>query len=433
MEKIHELFFEGDINHNNKNKQKIKNIIAKKNLKKKKARYDSGIFIDNNMKKKKVLFKRNLSVKSIEFSFPTQKVNNFQNETRKILRLKGFHKNRSSSQIMNYTNIPLRFLDVKNKSTQTKNMANNQVNIINKRYYDIENNKYTSTYSKIKNTKSYNNIYLNLNKNSDNEKEDIISKVIIPQIESDRYHIEEKLPIKTLRYYHNYLFHHKNRCNCKEAEEKGEINMIEDNLSQSCYSGTQQSNNICEYDTVEFEGKKKTVITKLTRSKTEKKKKRYSKSLKDYKTKEKKDYHYIMKHPFSNINFCNNIANHLTDNNNNSYTNNFSEKYKNLDNPLKDKDFTDKLRSLVLNPNTSKIRNWELLSIYKNFPKGTFYNIYNNSINKFNEKNLFNEELKKLENTKYRKYLIKLNESLEKAKNIQKQLNTIMYINKNSC
>ena len=32
MEKIHELFFEGDINHNNKNKQKIKNIIAKKNL-----------------------------------------------------------------------------------------------------------------------------------------------------------------------------------------------------------------------------------------------------------------------------------------------------------------------------------------------------------------------------------------------------------------
>ena len=142
------------------------------------------------------------------------------------------------------------------------------------------------------------------------------------------------------------------------------------------------------------------------------------------KNKDKPDYHFLMKHPFSNNYFCGSFINHLTFFNNNSYINDYCERFQNLENPLNDNDLILKLHNLILNPNTNKIRNGELLLMYKNFPKGTFYG--NKNINE----NIVDKELKKLEKTKYGKFVNKLNKTMQKAKEMQKELDEELYMNK---
>ncbi len=133
-----------------------------------------------------------------------------------------------------------------------------------------------------------------------------------------------------------------------------------------------------------------------------------------------------MKHPFSNNYFCSSFINHLTYYNNNSYINDYSEQFQNLANPLKDVDLIRKLHNLIINPNTNKIRNTELLLMYRNFPKGTFYGNKNNTNNY-----IIDKELKKLEKTKFGKFVMKLNETMQKAKEIQKELDLELLMNKN--
>ena len=99
-----------------------------------------------------------------------------------------------------------------------------------------------------------------------------------------------------------------------------------------------------------------------------------------------------------------------------------------LDNPLKDNDLIHKLHNLILNPNTRKIRNGELLLMYKNFPKGTFYGNKKSNTTDFT----VDEELKKLKNTKYSKFVSRLNETMQKAKEMQKELDEDLFINKNN-
>ena len=65
--------------------------------------------------------------------------------------------------------------------------------------------------------------------------------------------------------------------------------------------------------------------------------------------------------------------------------------------------------------------------MYRNFPKGTFYGNKNSANNSL----LIDEELKKLENTKYGKFVIKLNETMQKVKEMNKELNEELLINKN--
>ena len=45
---------------------------------------------------------------------------------------------------------------------------------------------------------------------------------------------------------------------------------------------------------------------------------------------------------------------------------------------------------------------------------------------------MLDEELKKLENTKYGKFVNKLNETMQKAKEIQKELDEQLFLNKNN-
>ena len=444
-----------EINLNNKNKDsnsksnkikfRHKKSLLEPNKKNKLSRYDSAIFLNNYMQKKKIeKSKQSGLIKNIEFSFPLKKLTHTRNIPN--YRLKQFYKSKSSSQFNKEIKLirnnslfnTIRYNDYKNKICENPNTLYKPFNYNNENTNEKENTIFTNTFYYPKMIKTNNFINSYLNKFSETEKPEKIQKEIIPipvpMIESDRSVIKDKLPINTLKHYHRYLFHNnKSNCKCNE-EEKGKSNNKNTNYSQSWESSSQFNNKICEYDVIELGGKMNYVATKLTKPKNKNDKNlNRSKSLITLNLKKKQDFHFIMKHPFSNSYFCSSFISQLTDNNNNSYTNNFSEKFQNLNNPLNDKDLTDKLHNLILNPNTSKIRNGELLLMYKKFPKGTFYNIgKNNKNNNNNYELLYNEELKKLENTKYRKYIIKLNKTMERAKSIQRKLNSYLYINKNN-
>ena len=425
--------------NNNKIKFKLKKSLLNPNKKNKLSRYDSAIFLNNYMQKKKIEKSHQSGlIKNFEFSFPIKKFVCTRNNPN--YRLNQFYKCKSSPQfnkeikLIRNNNI---FNTIRNNEFLNKNCDNPHTlykpfNYNNENNNEKGNNILTNTFYYPKMRKENNFINSYLNKFSETEKPDKIQKEIIPLIESDRSVIKDKLPINTLKHYHRYLFHNnKSNCKCNE-EEKGKSNNKNTNYSQSWESSSQFNNKICEYDVIELGGKMNYVATKLTKPKNKNEKNlNRSKSLINLNLKKKQDFHFLMKHPFSNSYFCSSFINQLTDNNNNSYTNNFSEKFQNLNNPLNDKDLTDKLHNLILNPNTSKIRNGELLLMYKKFPKGTFYNIGKNNNNN-NYDLLYNEELKKLEKTKYRKYIIKLNKTMERAKSIQKKLNNYLYINKNN-
>ena len=92
---------------------------------------------------------------------------------------------------------------------------------------------------------------------------------------------------------------------------------------------------------------------------------------------------------------------------------------------MKDADLIKKLHNLIINPNTSKIRNGQLLLMYKNYPKGTFYG----DKRIINEKIYVENELKKLENTKYRNLVKKINETMNKAKEMRKELDEELHFN----
>jgi hypothetical protein len=107
-------------------------------------------------------------------------------------------------------------------------------------------------------------------------------------------------------------------------------------------------------------------------------------------------------------------------------TNDYREKFQHLNNPMNDADLIKKLHNLILNPNTSKIRNGKLLLMYRNYPKGTFYG--NKKI--INNNALIDSQLKKLENTRYKKIVLKLNQTMQKVKEIKKELDDELIINK---
>ena len=440
MDERQNIFYDNYINDKINLRYKAFKINPYK--KNKLSRYDSALFPNNFLEKNDIIkLKEKASIKNIEFSFPAKKIilNNKISRNITKIRLKHFYKSKSNPQfnkniklIKNNNMInSFKYIDFKNKNNEKSKAIYkpiNPINLINKKIYDREKKIFARTFYCLKRKKTNNFINNYLNKFSETDKI-LKEREMIPLIESDRTELKDKLPINTLKHYHRYLFHNNGFCNCNE-EEKGKTENRNYNHSQIYESSSQFNNNIDEYEIMELGGKKNYVATKLTKKKKEKHQNR-SKSLITLNLKKKQDFHYIMKHPFSNSYFCSSFVNQLTDNNNNSYINNFSEKFQNLNNPLNDKDLTDKLHNLILNPNTSKIRNGELLLMYKKYPKGTFYNIYKNNQNNNNDNDLlYHEELKKLENTKYHKYIIKLNKTMEKAKNIKKLLDIFLYMNK---
>jgi hypothetical protein len=277
-----------------------------------------------------------------------------------------------------------------------------------------------------KNKKNLQNIINCSNKNSQTENIDVLlksekkrsRKQINTLFSLKKENTQDRVPINTLKFFHSKLFRDNKKFHRRKIESNENTKTYTGkNISES-YGTSQLNDNISiKYEMMEFNDKKKFIASKLLRREG-------SSPLYDIKPKEKPDFHFLMKHPFSNNFFCSSFINHLTYYNN-SYINDYSEKFQHLNNPLKDADLIKKLHNLIINPNTSKIRNGQLLLMYKNYPKGTFYG-YKRIIN---EKIFVEKELKKLENTKYRNIVMKINETMNKAKEMRKELDEELLFN----
>ena len=430
-----------------KQRQKTKNYTSNSythSLKKLK-RYDSAVFYMQN--KKIIGLKESLPIKNIQFDVPKKESSPNKLEGRKIT------KYRTKLLSLNKSNVPLNknqfikniliFNKIRSKNILIKNK------ILKPFIATIQNNFFEQEKKALScNNQNQKNIQINcLNKNSQTEKPEVIiikpkkSEKKVKKIlnKSQTEILKDKIPMNTLKFYHKKLFKHHRKFHRRKIEinekeendgkvskkyEEEKANIINDNnknmnYSESCGTSQLNDNISIKYEMMEFNNKKNYVADKLL--------KRQSNT--PYYVKKNKnltDFHYIMKHPFFNNYFCSSLVNQMTYYNNNSYINDYSRKFENLSNPLNDIDLINKLHNLILNPNTTKIRNSELLLMYKNFPKGTFYG------NKNAKKDyLIDKELKKLENTKYGKFVKKLNQTMQKAKEIQKELDEDLYITKN--
>ena len=415
-------------------RKKEKNNTLNSYSNKKMTRYDSAVFYMQN--KKIIGLKEQLPIKNLEFESP----NSFLSPQK--FQRKNVSKYKTKLLHLNKPNIPLNqnqvvknifiFNKIKSKNVLIKNkILRPFIATIHNNLNDIEKRKFPNSFSSsyIKNQKIF---QLNcLNKNSQTEKPEIIKieerkkKEINSQLEPKNLLLKDRVPINTLKYFHPKLFRHKLKFQRRKIESNNDqdiektSNRNEKNFSES--GGTSQINDniTVKYEMMEFNNKKNYVASQI-------KKRKNNSPLYKLRNEEKTDFHYIMKHPFSNNYFCSSFINHLTYYNNNSYINDYSEQFQNLANPLKDVDLIRKLHNLIINPNTNKIRNTELLLMYRNFPKGTFYGNKNNTNNY-----IIDKELKKLEKTKFGKFVMKLNETMQKAKEIQKELDLELLMNKN--
>ena len=417
-------------------KQKLKNYTLHSHTDslKKLTRYDSAVFYMQN--KKIVGLKESLPIKNIEFDVPNKESTPNKFEGRKLT------KYRNKILNLNKSNMPLNKNQiVKNILIFNKIRSKNILikNKILKPFIATIQNNFFETEKKALSLKSEKNIRINcINKNSQTEKPEIIKvkNKKIPKktlYKSQTEILKDKLPINTLKHFHPKLFKHiqkfhrrkietneKDEQENTKEEEKTNIN-DNDNIQkyiESCGSSQLSDNITIKYEMMEFNNKTNYFADKLL--------KRESKTPYYIKKKKIPDFHFLMKHPFSNNYFCSSIVNQMTFYNNNSYINDYSQKFQNLSNPLNDTDLINKLHNLILNPNTTKIRNGELLLMYKNFPKGTFYGNKNK-----NNQYKVDTELKKLKNTKYGVFVEKLNKTMQKAKEMQKELTEDLYINKN--
>ena len=380
-------------------------------------------------------------IKNIEFDSPYEKLNFQKYEGRNLPKImtKFIHPNKSNLPLNQKQMIKSIFVfnKVKSKYVLVKNKIFRPfIATIHNSLNDIEKNRfYNSFLNKTKSQKSFDNNYKN--KNSQTEKPEFIKlehkklkKDLIQSIniKKEDDSLKERIPINTLKYFRPQLFKHSKKIHKKIIGNKGRQEQSKTdnkknnwNYSESSFTSQNTDNISIKYEIMDINNKKNYIAHKLLRRKT-------SSPFYVFKKKEKSDFHFIMKHPFSDNFFCSTFVNHRTFYNNNSYTNDYCEKFQKLNNPLKDDDLIRKLHNLIINPNTNKIRNSKLLLMYKNFPKGTFYGSKNNTNNTL----LIDEELKKLEKTKYGKFVNKLNQTMQKVKEMKKELNEELFINKNN-
>ena len=414
-----------------KNRIKSRKNTLKKTESKQLTRYDSTIFYMQNTK---ILGLKELySIKNLKLDAPNNELSPIKNIKKYFLKPKysiNINKINSESKNNQTDHLDSLFKKINPKKIL---LTNKFLKLLN---FEFKNEIKEPNKSNIKSfynpfKKHHKSISINcIDKNSQTIKPKILklqkkgnSKIL--ELNDNSLNMD-KMPFNTLKHFQKQLFN-KNRFqniikrHIKRNEDFNKINS-NPNFSES-FSTCQQSDNnkSTKYEIIELENKKNFFTNKL-----------YENNdinniiLNDLNTSEKNDFHYIMKHPFSVDSFCNSYMNQSI-HNNNSYIKDYTGRFKKLDNPLKDKDLIRKLHNLILNPNTNKIRNGKLLSMYKNYPRGSFYG----DLSKRYEIIKVDNELKKLEKTKYKKYVVKLKDILKKAKNIQKHLREQLIINKN--
>ena len=415
-----------------KKRLQSKNYKLNSSFQKKLGRYNSAIF---EMKNKKIIgLKDQLPIKNIQFEAPKKDNSPLKFERKKNInyRNKLVHLSRSNlalnkNQIIKNISV---FKKVKSKNILIKNkIVQPFIATIYNNSKDINKKIYPNSFSisNIKNSINLQNFINCSNKNSQTEniesilKSDtkkVVKKEINP-ITSEKEELKDRVPVNYLKSFRTKLFKSNKKIHKRKIESNDEEKTYSSkNMSESCGTSQINDNISIKYEMMEFNNKTKYIASQLQRRKK-------TSPFYVIKPKEKLDFHYIMKHPFSNNFFCSSFVNHMTYYNN-SYTNDYSEKFQHLNNPMNDADLIKKLHNLILNPNTSKIRNGKLLLMYRNYPKGTFYG--NKKI--INNNALIDSQLKKLENTRYKKIVLKLNQTMQKVKEIQKELDDELIINK---
>ena len=419
--------------------QKSSKYILIPRIHKRLKKSDSAVFFMDN--KYLLGLREQPSIKNIEFDSPYEILRSQKYEGRNLPKIKTKLLRLNKSNLPLNQNQTIKSIFVFNKIRSKYILVKNQIirpfiATIHNSLNDIEKNRFSNSYINSQ-TKSQQSFDINcMNKNSQTEKPEVI-KLEIKKIKKDSNQsmnikqeddtLKDRIPINTLKYFHPQLFKHKKNIHKKilenkSGQEESKVNnkKSNENFSESSCTSQNTDNFSVKYEIMEFNNKKNYIAHKLQRRQN-------NSQFYAFKKKQKSDFHYLMKHPFSDNFFCSTFINHKTFYNNNSYINDYSEQFQNLENPLKDNDLIRKLHNLILNPNTNKIRNGKLLLMYRNFPKGTFYGNKNSANNSL----LIDEELKKLENTKYGKFVIKLNETMQKVKEMNKELNEELFINKN--
>ena len=417
-----------------KKSQPPKNFTLGSSFQKQLGRYNSAIF---EMKNKKIVgLKDQLPIKNIEFETPKKDYSPL-----KIIRKRNINF-RNRLLFLNKSNLSINknrviknisvFKKVKSKNILIKNKIEQPfIATIYNNIYDIDKKAYPDSFniSNIKNKNNLINIINCSNKNSQTENIATLlkseAKAVKKEINPILYKEEElkdRIPLSYLKSLNSKLFKSNKKFHKRKIESNDDEKVhISKNTSESCGTSQINDNISIKYEMMEFNNKIKYMASELHRRKKDS-------PFYVVKPKEKLDFHYIMKHPFSNNYFCSSFVNHMTYHNN-SYIKDYSEKFQNLNNPMNDTDLIKKLHNLILNPNTSKIRNGKLLLMYRNYPKGTFYG---NKSNIKNNYTFINNELKKLENSKYKNIVAKLNQTMRKVKEMQKELDDELYINKNN-
>ena len=202
--------------------------------------------------------------------------------------------------------------------------------------------------------------------------------------------IYSKVLPHNLRFFANHFF--------DEEEKKQKINRknsISSNKNKKANENDffkSRNNSKINYQIVDFKGKKELIATNLTN--------RSRKPTYLLKNKKHEDFHHIMKNPFET---------------------NIGEKIKY--NPLEHNDLANKIQQLILNPNTSKVRN-----------NPTFINNKINNENKnmsFKEiRNISKKGFEKMEADKFRRFNLLVNNTNKEVIQLEKRLDELLEENK---
>lgn len=338
--------------------------------------------------------------------------------TRKI-KLKPLSKNRSSSQLLPRNDDILIPSKKTSQDLINYNMSNTHNTLLN---YCHKNNRNLKIINFIRNPGDQNYIsnsmdqnhslsksstHLNINNEStnplsnqyiktniENKKTSSGKKKIISKMSKSKKKIElmyesemftKKLP-HNLRFFANNLF--KEEKNNKQNKEKSTPSLQKTSKE---FLENKQSNKI-NYQVIEFKGKDSLVATKLTN------KNRKITTIK--KNIKKEDFHHIMKNPFE------------------EYSGNNSKI-----NPLENGDLANKIQQLILNPNTSKLRNKKIWISSK----------VNNEIKTLSMKelrSLSNKGYEKMKADKYKKFDLLVKNTNKEVIELEKKLDELLEINK---
>ena len=337
--------------------------------------------------------------------------------TRKI-KLKPLNKNRSSSQLLQRNDDILIPSKKTSQDLINYNMSNTHNTLLN---YCHKNNTNLKIINFIRNPSDQNYIsnsmdqnhslsrsstYLNINNEStnplsnqyiktniENKKTSSGKKKVALKRSKSKKKIElmyeaemfaKKLP-HNLRFFADNLFKEDQNKQNKEKSTPSPQKTAKDFLE------SKQNSNI-NYQVIEFKGKDSLIATKLTN--------RNRKITTIKKNTKKEDFHHIMKNPFE------------------GYSGNNSKI-----NPLENGDLANKIQQLILNPNTSKLRNKKIW----------ISNKVNNEIKSLSMKelrSLSNKGYEKMKTDKYKKFDLLVKNTSKEVIELEKKLDELLEINK---